>query len=133
MRPWQCISSCDEDPSTVTLSGMSSAQPPLSDKKMISVLSSSPVSSSALEDAADALVHAVDLGRVNLHAAQQPMRLRSASVHGGLGRVAIGQLPDDGQDDPGRRSRLLQPMRSRSWSQPASKRPLYLAMSSSCA
>ena len=71
---------------------MSSAHAPLSARKMISVLSSWPVSSSACDDAADALVHPVDLRRVDLHAAQQP-RLVLAPAPRRLRRVALGELP----------------------------------------
>ena len=76
-------SACSTSSSTVTSSGMSSAQAPLSARKMTSVLSSWPVFSSAREDAADALVHAVDLRRVDLHAAQQPAPCARPRVHGG--------------------------------------------------
>ena len=48
------------------------------------------------EDPADALVHAVDLRRVDLHAAQRPgaeLRVGLGLAPGRLGRVALGQLP----------------------------------------
>src|SRR3954464_1689520 len=44
------------------------------------------------QDAADALVHAVDLRRINLHAAQQPVAALGLAP-GRLSRVAIRQAP----------------------------------------
>ena len=50
-----------------------------------------------LNDAADALVHAVDLRRIDLHAAQQPFAMLRLGPRR-LGRIAVGQ-PPGGMDD----------------------------------
>ena len=44
------------------------------------------------DDAADALVHPVDLRRINLHAAQRPFAMLGVRPRR-LGRIAFGQLP----------------------------------------
>ena len=44
------------------------------------------------DDAADALVHAVDLRGIDLHAAQRPLAVLGFSPRW-LGRIAVGQLP----------------------------------------
>ena len=78
--------------------GISSAQPPLSDRNTTSVLSSRPVALELVEHAPDALVHPVDLGGVRRHPGRLPL-----AVDDVLPRrhplVARGQRPR-GVDDP---------------------------------
>ena len=59
---------------------------------MISVFSSLAGVFQRLEDAPDALIHAVDLRGVDLHAAQRPFAVLGFGPRR-LGRIAIRQLP----------------------------------------
>src|SRR5699024_2143807 len=115
--------------STSTPSGISSAQAPLSDKKIITVLSSSPVSSKA------SIIRPIPWSILSICAAYTSIHLAnhslfSASSHGGcVGSRSVNF--HEGSIIPF--SIILSNLSSLNASQPASKRPRYFLISLSFA